>query len=437
MKLSPHRDLPQSILQSSNGRNLLLRRLMLGLCGFSVTLLLGYSIRYSSALTHGFAAYYGFSKLLVEGKDLTNAYDTEYFNAALSRYGFGQVRDIENNLPTNALIFVPLTPFSPPTAKIIWTIVSLILYALSVTMLLSVNKIKWNDNLGLAMISLACLWRPSYENIALGQFYIALLFLFCLSMHGLVRKNLLAPSLSIASTIVLKGYGIVNALWFIFNNRRKSALIVLLSVVGIFTVTLPLFGLNVWSVYYERVLMTFASSPKSGHIAYQTVNSLLLHLFSYDPIWLPSPIVELQPQHLRILILLTSTLIVVYVLYKSRHPSESLEPFGYSTALALTVITAPLAEEHHYVLFLPLVFGILKHYFPAQNGTLKLDFQNILCMIAIIVLAVPIRFKLMQSFTFPWYLFGYPKLFAGMILIASSVSILTQSRVARVYSRDE
>lgn len=387
-------------------------------------------------LTHGFAAYYGFSRLLLEGRFVPTTYEFGNFNQRLQEFEFGSVRDAPNNLPTNALTFLPLAFFRPPLARAIWTIVSLCLYFGSIRILLRANGIPWNDNLGLAGISLACLWRPSFENIAYGQLYMGLLFLFCLSIQGLVKRKELTVCLPIAATILSKGYGLINVLWFFVNKKPRSAVMILALVGTMIVLTFPLFGVGVWSTYVDKVLMTLAFSPTSGHIAYQTLNSLLLHLFSYDPLLLPSPIIELQPFHLKLLILLTNALVVAYVLLRSRFVDRSHEVFSFSTALGLTVITAPLAEQHHYVLFLPLLFGILKYLFQPEHGTVKFDLFSGVVIVAIIVLAVPIPFKLMQTFAFPWYLLGYSKLLAGMILITSSVQILSRLRRGQIGQRE-
>jgi hypothetical protein len=88
------------------------RKILLFLIGTSILLLAGYTIIKSPRLTHGFASYYTHSKILVNGGDLTAAYDSTYFFARINEYGLGNTKDLAN-LPTGSFIFLPLTPFEP------------------------------------------------------------------------------------------------------------------------------------------------------------------------------------------------------------------------------------------------------------------------------------------------------------------------------------
>ena len=57
--------------------------------------------------THGFASYYTFSRLLLEGEDLSSSYDTSYFNSKIKEFNITSVQDLPNNIPTNAFLFLP------------------------------------------------------------------------------------------------------------------------------------------------------------------------------------------------------------------------------------------------------------------------------------------------------------------------------------------
>ncbi|MBI4428026.1 MAG: DUF2029 domain-containing protein [Ignavibacteriales bacterium] len=386
-----------------------------------MTFFLVHGGRYVSRLTSGFAAYYGFSKMLLDGLPLSNAYAYEYFNAQLREYGFTGIWDIEYNLPSNSLPFLPFAFLSPHASKIAWTVASLILYLLSVRMLLLIHGIEWWSNLGLSVIALAALWRPSYHCIAHGQMYFLVLFLFTLALRGLVRKRVSLVSIPLASAFFAKGYGVISILWLMFNGRTRMMLTTILIVVAAMVVTLPIIHLDAWVTYWNTVASDFGSLAKSGRVAYQTLTSLILHLFSYDSRWLPSPLIELPTHLVRLLIFLTNVGLTVFALTAARSNNSSLLPISFSIGIAINVVTAPMAEEYHFVLVLPLAISFLCYFFSEENSIANLDLWKIIVIVSIIVLAVPIGYKSLQDSSFPLYLMAYPKLYAALLLIVGSL----------------
>jgi hypothetical protein len=84
----------------------------------------------ASCSTNGFASYYTASKLLAEEEDVSRFYDDDWFSSNLKRF-VPEVYEIFNvNMPTTAIIMLPLVKFDYSTARIIWTIFnSIILFA--------------------------------------------------------------------------------------------------------------------------------------------------------------------------------------------------------------------------------------------------------------------------------------------------------------------
>lgn len=349
-------------------------------------------------------------------------YQYDEFNEYIGSLGFPTMKVKPHNLPTNAFGMLPLALLTPYQAKIAWTILSLILYFLSIKLLLNLNGLHLQSNLGIGVVTLSLLWRPLYENIVMGQFYIALLFLFTLSMYTLTKKQHVLTSLPIASALLLKGYGIVAVLWFAFKrnwNVLGSTIILFIAVVMI---SLPLFSTSTWNAYYSEIVSTLGRTPLDGHVAYQTVNGFFLHIFTYDEQWLPHPLITL-PQIVVVIFSLVANLLLMIFVFRHTPVSEKNQMyFSYSSVVALNVVTAPISEEHAYILFLPLIIGLLAHLLKENNGKVALNFLSIICLISIILLALPIRYETLQFAKAPWILFAYPKLYAGLgILICSSL----------------
>src|SRR5437867_3783826 len=150
---------------------------------FFVTLLifLAYSFIKIPIVTHGFTGYYTFSRMLLKGEDLGKSYDSSYFNVKIKEYGINGVYDVQPNIPTNSFAYLPVAWLNPLTAKIVWGTLSIAFLLVSILLLLHVYEISIRDNAGTLALILALIWRPVYLNLALGQIYLFLLFLFSIS----------------------------------------------------------------------------------------------------------------------------------------------------------------------------------------------------------------------------------------------------------------
>ena len=163
-------------------------------------------IQNASQPSHGFASYYTASKLLIEGEDVADFYDDDYFSSKVEDYVPGVYEIYLVNLPTTALVFLPVANFDYKTAKTIWTIFNILL--LTVVFGLIINKL----NLEGAWIPLAFLlllaFQPLYANIAFGQVYIFIFFFLVLAWFAYETGNELLLGISIGLVFILKTAGI-------------------------------------------------------------------------------------------------------------------------------------------------------------------------------------------------------------------------------------
>ncbi|MBI5215393.1 MAG: DUF2029 domain-containing protein [Ignavibacteriae bacterium] len=362
-------------------------------------------------------AYYGYSRLVLEGKQLEEYYDYNTFNQYIGTLGFPEMKVKPHNLPTNAFGMLPIAWLSPRNAKIAWTILSLILYLFSVTLLLKMNKLQLKDNLGIGIFAFALLWRPLYENIVMGQFYIALLFLFTLSIYALTKKQVALSSLPIVSTLLLKGNGIVPLLWFAFKRNWKITCSIILLLIVLVIISLPLFSLSTWNAYSTEIVSNLGRTPLDGHVAYQTVNGFLLHMFTFDEHWLPTPLIHLPNTIVFAMSLIVNLLLMILVFTYTAIFGKNQSYLSYSAVIALGVITAPISEEHAYILFLPLIIGLLTQIMNENKGRVTLNFFTFTFLLSIALLAVPIQYEKLQFAQAPLIFFAYPKLYAGLLIL--------------------
>ncbi len=400
------------------------RWVFLLVCISSGLIFVWYSVRWAPRVTHGFAAYYTYARMLLDGEDLTQVYDYEEFNKRIHEYGMENVRDMPNNIPTNSVVMLPVAWMSPVAAKVSWTVISLIAFGASVALLFHLYGISLRENLHLGILTLVFLWRPIYENVAFGQIYFVLLLLFSLAMYGLKRKNSFLSSAPMAAAVLFKGYGIVPLIWMTFRSYRKEVIFCLVFIILGGLLLLPRIGLVTWQKYYEAVIASLGGLPMHGHTAFQTVNSFITHLFLFDAEWLPAPVLSLPAAVVRGLSYAANIVLIILVVTRSNGNTAGTLLLSFSAVIALGVVTAPLAEEYHYVLFLPLAIGLSAWTVKQLLRTWKIGILELVILTAIIIMALPLNYKFLNSAPQAFLLFAYPKLIAGIVLLFASGSVI-------------
>jgi hypothetical protein len=388
----------------------------------SLAVLLVYSYYKIPKLTYGFAAYYTFSKILYEGEDLSRGYEADFFNQKINEYGFKNIYDLYNIIPTNAFVYLPFVWLNPESAKISWGFFSLVLLLAASFILLKAFNVKFKGNAGLIFLITIFLWHPVYENIALGQMYIFLFFLFSLSLYGLSKnKNLLNLSPVILS-ILFKGYGVFYFLWLLITKRFKVFIISSLLLIALIIITLPVIHFSVWKTFIDVTSSTLGRFNEDSNVVYQTINGFIRHLFVYHKELNPNSIFKISSDIVFVMVIIINLTVVGLLLLKSGKIQNNNEfsLLSLSAIIASSVTTAPMAEEYTYVLFIPLMvaLGCILFRVRPENPIGQITVPKILYVFAVLEIMMPIHYKHMQDYSFPAYLIAYPKLYGGLILLS-------------------
>ncbi len=386
------------------------------LCLLALIYLTLFSIKWVPKITHGYAAYYTFSRMLVTGDDLSKGYNDDYFSSKINEYGMGVYDILAGNIPTNSFALAPFAWMDVQTARVVWSIFSIAAFMLSIYILFRIYELRFNTETGLLILLITILWRPVYENIAFGQIYAVLLLLFSIGMLGLKKRKNVLFTLPLSAVFLFKGYGVVNFLWLAVKKKWKELIYSTGFIIAGIIITIPLIGINTWKEYLSTVTGKMGQLPEMGNTAYQTFNSLLMHLFVFDQKWLPHPLVILPNNPVFIISILISLLFIAYILFEKNIAEEHL-PLSFSAAIAAGVVTAPVAEQYHYLLFIPLVIGMSKILIEEFKEKRSIGIYEFFFVIAIAVMIAPLNYKSMQFSSFPVYLLAYPKLYAGIILL--------------------
>ncbi len=392
------------------------RIVLIAAAALSVLLFLGYTAVKSPHLTHGFASHYTFSRLLLSEGNIDNAYDTMYFHDKSREYGLGDIHDIPN-LPTSAFTLLPIAWMEPVTAKIVWNIISVLSLFASVIILCSAFKISIRSNLWPLLVCITFLFYPLYYNINLGQSYAVMLLLFSISIYGFKKENLWLISIPLAMLFLYKGYGVIPLVALLFSKRYKefSTTVIVTGIVVL--ITLPIVHFTSWQMYYQNTISVLGLNADASNTAYQTLNSFLGHMMVFNEIKNPNALFNISPL-LIYWVVQISGILVLFLFSKKYRETGVLTLFTIS--IALNVIFAPIAEDYNSVLYLPLIYLTVKYLLLQERKSWITIF-----IISLILLAAPFDFRSLQPAGFPFYLFGYPRLYGAVLLIIISAYELT------------
>jgi len=410
------------ILNSEKKRRIAIVTIML----VSALYLLIQGVRYVPRTSYGFAAYYGYARLLLNERDFSKTYDYEYFNNRLRSYGLGE--DLPNNIPTNAFALLPISWLSAKSARVCFISVSIGLFCLSIFLLFRLLGIPPQTDIFFSLLAVIFFFHPVTANIALGQLYFILLFLFIVSLYGITKKSVWLVAVPIALSLLLKGYGVVPLIWLAWTKRWKEFFLTVTLVAIVVVATLPLIGLETWIIYYEKVVRTLGRLPADGHVAYQCINGFVTHLFVYDQQWHPFPLFALSERTV-FPIGVSLSLLIIFFVVSNGQANDHQAAMSFSAAVAAGVVTAPLVEEYHFVLFLPLVISLFSSVFRENKKPLTLGSLELVTIVGLLLLTLPLPYKSLQFSRAPLILLAYPRLYGGMLILFGYVSYQKKSRL--------
>jgi hypothetical protein len=314
--------------------------------------------------THGFAAYYTASRvLLASPHDLARVYDEAWFQSQIDASGFRRVRDIYNvQPPTMALLLVPVAWMRVGVARAVWVAASAGFWLLGCASLArALVERTARPRATLAIVAATTAFVPLRDGFRQGQCYALLFFLLALHLELSLRDDAGAhdgrrgwrAGVPLGLMLVTKQAGAWLVVLLLVGRRWRTLGGVALTASAVVLASAPWVGVEAWSRFLAR-LPSLASSPERTVTAYQTVTGLAGHLFTFDATWNPSP-----PVVAPLLATATTATVTLAVLARSARafaraaPSHATRALSLAMAAAPAVCLAPIAESYHFVLVLP------------------------------------------------------------------------------------
>lgn len=371
----------------------------------------------SHKMTNGYISYYTSAYLFIHDEMGPQAYDGDWFTGKVeSLIGQPIHEGMYFNLPTMCLLMVPIAFFSAETARIIWIWFNFIILMVSVGIIIGVFKpsltFRQLRSSRFLVILLFCtiifVSQAVSDNFLLGQAYVFLLFLFSLVLLGLSYKKDWLAGIALGLALILKSSGGPIWLFLLIKGRWRALAWGGATLLFLFLLSLPKLGWEIWQIY-PRETWELLHHPNVASSHYQTIYSFFSRLFVYNAEQNPQPLAQL-PRLPQILNLLVTILLLAVTFYKGHGAQLSTV---FSVVIVLTVITSPVAENHHYAILIISAGLVLNSLLSTSASFLNLDW--LLLAIACLLLVAPLPYK--NHLSPGWLAFlVYPRLFGGLLL---------------------
>jgi hypothetical protein len=234
-----------------------------------------------------FPNYYSSSKILVETGKTKSFYDNDWFLKESQKMGFEYAR-FAPFPPLTCLIMTPLTFVNPLLAKRIWLIFNIIIGLLTILKIKQLSEISWLNASLTLMISGLCL----ASNFKLGQLYLIIMLLLLIVYEQYQKGRFRSAAIILMSISCIKYLPII----YLFSFRQRKMLIYsAISLFSLAIIQLLLLGTDTTMAYLAILFNHLDGNiPGQGAFpkAFQSFNSFFGHVFVFDPIENPDPIID-------------------------------------------------------------------------------------------------------------------------------------------------
>lgn len=368
--------------------------------GLATAVLAAFTYYSAASVTHGFIAYYGAARLLLDGSLGPSAYDDAWFGAYLQQLTATSIREIFTpNPPTMALMAAPIAALDHRLARAVWLAVSVALFVAAV---LALARARAKDGpVPIAALLLAMLAPAVFTNIRIGQGYLIVFALLAGAVLWIERQRQCHGGIALGLALGLKLSGTALLVILAAERRWRAIAVAAAVALALMLVVTPFIDSAVWWQYPDAV-RAFVQRPSGSVTAYQTTLSLFRRLCVADPVWNPAPAASCEASAFTIPYAIIGVAVVTTALlaYRSRDRRVSLV-----AGVLLTVLAQPAAAEVHFILLgIPLLLISIR---PIE-----------LAVIAFLII-VPLDLTA-ERFTTGWsVMFAYPRLYAAWLLWAA------------------
>ncbi|MGL4598733.1 MAG: glycosyltransferase family 87 protein [Bacteroidia bacterium] len=233
-----------------------------------------------------FGNYWYGSKLLTQGSFDLGVYDPFTFNERVAGAGEQQVfLNYTPIPPATALAYTPFVIFQPHVAKLIWNILTSVLFVWSLFRLFRFYRISFRW----ILLALPVFYFPIKSNIDQGQTYTLLFFLLAEGWMAYEREKFIPAVLFWTPGILLKIFPAFVLIYIFIRRDFKTAVLLLGAVLSIAGLSMIFIAPEIWQYYCSEIVMRISDGAINDPYAhsYQSIQVLLKNIFLPDDLLNP------------------------------------------------------------------------------------------------------------------------------------------------------
>jgi hypothetical protein len=353
-----------------------------------------------------FGNYYYGSKLLLDGKFNSEIYtNIHYFNKQIALYG--EKSFFENYIPVppfSALFYLPFCFFKSWEAKLLFNVVSLIAFCVSLFRLLNFLNIR---NTLMYLLPLVFIY-PIYTNVSQGQTYLLISALIIEAFLSSEKGRVFYPSLLLAIVISLKLFPGFILFYFVIKKQYKMVLSTIGFSVALFAVIYLILPKDTSVFYITNNLPLLFNNYVVGTYYHgnQSVYTALLQLFSYDALSNPNPIFN-NPLLVVLFESLFYSLVLTYIVF-----NRTLHSFALFALILFSAILLGRYSASYGMLFL----------LPLSLILFKTEIRPLLLVFVLSLLVITISLPIGAMSHLP-FVFKFGRLVGLLLLFSLVISI--------------
>jgi len=352
----------------------------------------------------GFSAAYTAARLVASGAETRRLYADDWFAEQLARYE-PTVRDNFSSPPPGALIALPLAGMEYRAARWVWIGGSVAAFTAAAFWLLTSLGLRGAWMPGFVTLMGVC--QPLRENLRHAQIYPLLFAIAVCAWRGTATRRAWGGGASLAALLATRFA--LPFLWLeaLLARRFMTLAWGTAALLAIALATLPWSGVAAWTAF-ARHAADLAARPLSGVTAYQTLPSFARHLFRYDPIVHPRPL--LAAPALAALVEFGGAAILLGGggLIALRRENSDL---SFAAFVIVSLVLSPFSLDYHYLLAL-LPLALLAGRCARQGGIGAWA----LLAVAYFLIAADLPYRSPRLRDGAWALLAYPKLYGALLL---------------------
>lgn len=375
------------------------------------------------SLNSDFPTYYVSAKMLLNGEDMAQLYNAEWFQDKLVDYGTDFKGRFSPFPPSNAFIMLPVAHWDSLTAKRIWIIISLCAFIWLVILLNRITNLSYLNSFLIILLTGAAL----ANNFKYGKVYLIIsaliVFAHLLQSRG---KEILAGTI-LGICISLKYFPIVFVLSYLFLKKYKLVYAALTTLLVMLVIQIMTFGSDVFMDYINISLLPHLSGQIENvnpyAVAFQSWESLLRNIFVYHHEFNPNPLInwDFGKTICQFLLML---LFAVAVYWQSRrifkYDRQNFQAIVIALPAFFCLTMLPAGATYH---FLFLLFPLALYLSAFHNSLSRMQIYILIFLFTAIGF-IPFGFVLSLGTSGFGILLSYPRLWLMSSFLICSIAFI-------------